>query len=305
MELYKRTICTEDLISRAPDITYGTVTAHTISFNIFLTQDIENMGLFTDVPYEDQPLIESYSILGLPNLNNVLVNKLYTAGFMFPFMTGATATYIPSGFTSDLRLVGSTVANYTGHGGTVTGVCESKIGDYRGYLFSTPYPVGHAIEEDLYYNYAARYISGVSMVTSYQYQLSPTLTSSTYVKLTNLDSSIGTPLQNTGILYNDYNDITSLITPKLSALIDFNVSKTTYQYQSEGWNVLNTSLSAITKEEKYYGLVFPPEVQSDIFIDRGNISVFEPYLRLAEIENVDQLMNYNVGYYNIVYNSLS
>lgn len=53
------------------------------------------------------------------------------------------------------------------------------------------------------------------------------------------------------------------------------------------------------KEESKMGLVFPPKIVNELFIERMNLSVFERYSRLSEINNMGGLMNYRNGYYNI------
>jgi hypothetical protein len=53
------------------------------------------------------------------------------------------------------------------------------------------------------------------------------------------------------------------------------------------------------KEEAKMGLVFPPKVSNELFIERMNLAVFERYSRLSEIKNLGTLTNYRNGYYNI------
>lgn len=56
------------------------------------------------------------------------------------------------------------------------------------------------------------------------------------------------------------------------------------------------------KEEAKMGLVFPPKVNNELFIERMSVSVFERHSRLSEIKTLDDLINYRNGYYNIVEN---
>jgi hypothetical protein len=58
-------------------------------------------------------------------------------------------------------------------------------------------------------------------------------------------------------------------------------------------------LSALTKEEYLFGVTSQPEVQSDVFIDRGINSVFEKHLKLSEITNIDELQRYGNGFFNL------
>ena len=104
MKLIKRKILKEHLISRSPDSTYGTVTASTISFNILLTQKTKDIGIYSDVNFVNESLLEEYANGTTPNINNILVNNLITSGITFPFMTGATSTMVNTGFISNLRI---------------------------------------------------------------------------------------------------------------------------------------------------------------------------------------------------------
>jgi hypothetical protein len=56
----------------------------------------------------------------------------------------------------------------------------------------------------------------------------------------------------------------------------------------------------LTKEEYLFGIISPPEVQSDVFIDRGITTIFEKHLKLSEITNLDELARYGKGFYNLI-----
>jgi hypothetical protein len=56
------------------------------------------------------------------------------------------------------------------------------------------------------------------------------------------------------------------------------------------------------KEENKMGMVFPPKVINELFIERGNTAVFERYSRFSEINSLGTLINYRNGYYNIIQN---
>jgi hypothetical protein len=77
------------------------------------------------------------------------------------------------------------------------------------------------------------------------------------------------------------------------------VPLTTYRYIGEGFNETNISLSALTKEEYLFGIISPPEVQNDVFIDRGITTVMDRHLKLSEIRNIKELENYGNGYYKL------
>jgi hypothetical protein len=53
------------------------------------------------------------------------------------------------------------------------------------------------------------------------------------------------------------------------------------------------------KEEAKMGLVSPPKVSNELFIERQNLAVFERFSRFSEITNLENLVTYRNGYYNV------
>jgi len=51
----------------------------------------------------------------------------------------------------------------------------------------------------------------------------------------------------------------------------------------------NVTLSALTKQEEYLGLVFKPEVESEVFINRGVADIFERHALLCEIKTTNDI----------------
>lgn len=56
----------------------------------------------------------------------------------------------------------------------------------------------------------------------------------------------------------------------------------------------------ITRNEHFLGFIDEPIIYSDIFIERGRLSVMERNFRLSEIESVGELENYGNGYFNVI-----
>jgi hypothetical protein len=79
---------------------------------------------------------------------------------------------------------------------------------------------------------------------------------------------------------------------------DYADGTTIFVVQSSGCSDL--VCSAITKNEVLLNVVFEPEVQSNIFIERGKNSALERIQRLGEIDNMGDLINYGYGFFNIV-----
>lgn len=178
-----------------------------------------------------------------------------------------------------LRLGGAIVSDWYVDGNTISGTTDSKLVSVKGYNVNNPYVVNYDVEEEPYYNYNNQYIDGATRVTNISGN------SITYVIDTNRDSNIGTDNQTSGILYreNTGNDTNS----------------SQFRYHGEGWNGRNSSLSALYKEEYLMGINFIPEIENDVFIDRGNISVTDYHLRMSEIETLNHLESYGNGFFKI------
>jgi hypothetical protein len=314
MEVIKRKILLETLKSHSPDISYGTITASTIHLNVFLTQNIDDLGIFTDMPYVDEPWAVPASIGGSPNLNNNLVQNLTMSGLTFPFMYGTSVSYTVPNFNDDLRVDGRLANHYYNYGYRVTGFTDSKLGAYNTYNRLNKYIQNFDVNIEVYNNYLGILVDGRNRITHPQNPINPSQSAITYVNKANFDANIGTPNQTTGFKYTTYplsgdnkiiNYFPNLINLRNS--LDFDVPEevnTTISYIGEGWNSGNTTLSAVVKEEIYLGIVSSPEVQTDVFIDRGVTSALENHLRLSEIESVEHLVRYGNGYYNVVKNNL-
>lgn len=90
-----------------------------------------------------------------------------------------------------------------------------------------------------------------------------------------------------GLLYMDYpDDVTHIV-------------GTTYGLEDEFFNseVFN---GMITRNENFLGFIDDPTIYSDVFVDRGKISVLENNLRLTEINSIDELILYGNGFFKIV-----
>lgn len=74
--------------------------------------------------------------------------------------------------------------------------------------------------------------------------------------------------------------------------------KTTTKYFFESSGCTEEEVNLI-KQEVEIGVVFPPKIEKEIFIERMSISVFEPQSRLGEIGSLEELETYRNGYYNI------
>jgi hypothetical protein len=286
MEVIKRKISLEDSTDRSNGLNWGTLTATTFYINVFLTQNIDDMGLFTDLDYT--PLG-----LGAPDYT-ILSDRLALSGYSFPFMTGGTPSSMTGITETDLltlRFPSYTESSYyTTQHNPISGLTDTKIDDLMTYKQSNRYVVGFDMDVNTYVNYNGNTIN--DSVSRIALTGEPTV----YVFDTENDINIGTENQTTGIQYSDYTGITrNVVIDGISNVIP----QTSFMFIGEGRNQTNTSLSALTKEEYLFGIISPPEVKNDVFIDRGVTSVLDYHLRMSEIRNLGQLTRYNNGFYNL------
>jgi hypothetical protein len=287
MEIQKHKILLENSTDRVNDNKkWGDLTATTFYINVFLTQNYDDMGLFTDITF----------ISGDTNTNSVdysvLITKLISNGYNFPFMNTITTPMINLTQTEKLimREVGGEESDFYFYGGNrISGTTDSKIDELKSYKQNQRYIPGFNISTENYNNFQNSLISGVSKVVSVG---EPT----TYAFDAVSDINIGTINQENGIYYEDYSGITKNI---VIDGIKYVVPITTFNFKGEGRNETNTSLSALTKEEYLFGIVSKPETKNDVFIDRNVLSVTDKHVRMSEIKNLGELQRYGNGFYKI------
>jgi hypothetical protein len=181
------------------------------------------------------------------------------------------------------------IGDYYKSAGIIRTATDSKLSFVKSYDASEPYKENFDIRKEGYNNYIGNFINGVDRVTNINGD------EITYTVGASKDINIGTSGQTTGILFIDYpNDgleLTDDVNPQETI--------TKAQYFGEGWNQTNISIDPIVQYEYLLGVISPPEVESDVFIERTSISVLERHLRLSEIESLDHLVRYGNGYYNM------
>ena len=292
MEVIKRKILLEDSIDRSSKDPkkWGSLTATTFYINILLTQNIDDMGMFTDTEY-----IEKTKTNTTPNYT-ILVDKLTDLGLNFPFMTGATNPYFTTVNTQQnlwnvLRYPYKTKTSYYNFVDIViTAYTDSRIEEVRSYAATNPYRIGFDVNSEIYTNYKSiPNIVGVDRIASMG---EPKV----YVFDTPNDVKLGTNNQVHGFLFNDFTASTRTKIVEGEKIV---TGVSTIRYIGEGFNETNISLSALTKEEYLFGIISPPEVQNDVFIDRGITTVMDLHLRLSEIKNLKELESYGNGYYKL------
>jgi hypothetical protein len=278
MEVIKRKILLENSVNRSSDNpkTWGVMTATTFYINILITQNIDDMGMFTDIDY----IVKDKA--ATPVDYTILEDKLIDLGLKFAFMTGATnpsftTVNTPQNLWNVLRYPSNTENNYYNFVDIViSATTDSRIEDVRSYSAINPFRTNFDVNSETYENYEGLTVNGVDRIQSMG---EPKI----YVLDTPNDLKLGTNNQISGLQFKDYSATT----------------KSELRYIGEGFNKTNISLSALTKEEYLFGIISPPEVENDVFIDRGITTVMDMHLRLSEIKNLKGLESYGNGYYKL------
>jgi hypothetical protein len=292
MEKLYRKILLEDVTDRAYDSpTWGEIPKDTNFYiNIMLTQSTDTMGMFTDIEYVGK------SVNTPPNYT-LLRNKLQDLGLSFPFMDSTIPLPVMNPYTNrdskvlkDPTKSESNYYNFLNTNARISGYTDSKVEDLRTYSEISPYIIDFDINSETYTNYSGiSGIKGVDRVKSVGLETK-------YVFNSPTGSTQGTQNQIHGMRYIDISGQTRNVEIEGDV---FEVPLTEMHYIGEGWNMTNTSLSGLTKEEYLFGIISPPEVESDVFIDRGITSVMDKHLRLSEVKNIGELTNHGNGFYKI------
>ncbi len=282
MEIIKRKICLEDYTSRKKG-SWGELTATSFTINVFLTQDADDMGISTNLPF----IVKG----GTSPTYQPLLDKLNASGYSFNFMNGATTNVIEDGTLPNTRYPGKVKNSYFINGVGVTGITDDKLYTVQSYNNSMPYIPLFNITEGDYLDFEGNQYTGGTKVIQ-DNDKNPI----TYI-IDGDVTDVNNPSPDLGILYNTYYDLSA--SEFTQVIIDTQIPLTELYYKSQGFNDTNTILSAETKEEYLFGITSKPTVESDLFIDRGITSVIQSHMQLGEVTNMSELINYGNGYYEI------
>lgn len=80
---------------------------------------------------------------------------------------------------------------------------------------------------------------------------------------------------------------------------DFNDGTTIYSVESKGLISDDYILTAITKNEALLNVIDEPQIQSNLYVERGKISGLEVIQRLGEVDNLGDITKYGYGYFKV------
>ena len=86
----------------------------------------------------------------------------------------------------------------------------------------------------------------------------------------------------TGVDYYDYSDGTTI-----------------FFQQSSGLTENNLQASPITKDEVLLKVIDQAQVQTNVFVERGKNSAYERVMRMGEVDNLGDMINYGYGFFNV------
>jgi hypothetical protein len=68
---------------------------------------------------------------------------------------------------------------------------------------------------------------------------------------------------------------------------------------SNGLTANDFDTSMIVKNEQLLDFVMAPQIQTDVYVERGKYSAFESIERLGEVDNIGDLERYGYGFFKI------
>jgi len=81
---------------------------------------------------------------------------------------------------------------------------------------------------------------------------------------------------------------------------DYQDGTTIFFEESSGLTTSNLTAVPITKEEVLIKVVDQPNIQTNVFVERGKNSAYERVQRLGEVDNLGDMINYGYGFFNVV-----
>ncbi len=243
----------ENYKSRLDNYTYGAITADTVDINVFLTQTMDDQGIFTDYPFK--PLLPY--LTQKPNDLGTFNSFVYGR-----FPAAPLAFYI----NPPIRVEGSSD--------------DSKLPDVSSYRVDplTGEPI---------------FVTNLDMTGNadliFTGALSQNSQSVTYVLNANSNN-----ITTTGVHFITFLNEYENKEDESGNLVRYR--KTDFYSDVNSVTEETVTLSALTKQEEYFGLVFKPEVDSEVFIDRGVADIFERHALLGEIKTTNDIDNNRNGF---------
>lgn len=118
-----------------------------------------------------------------------------------------------------------------------------------------------------------------------------------------LAQRLNLPIINNGVLWGSITNIAPTFTAYTiqdTNYIDYNDGATIYYQPSSGLTEQNITAVPITKNETLLKVIDQPQIQTNVFVERGKNSAYERVQRLGEVDNLGDMINYGYGFFNVV-----
>lgn len=80
---------------------------------------------------------------------------------------------------------------------------------------------------------------------------------------------------------------------------DYIDGTTSFFEDSSGFTKNNLTAQPITKNETLIKAVDQPQIQTDVYVERGKNSAYESIQRLGEVDNIGDMVNYGYGFFRV------
>lgn len=80
---------------------------------------------------------------------------------------------------------------------------------------------------------------------------------------------------------------------------DYIDGTTEFYGKSSGFTDQNLTAVPITKNETLVKVIDQPQIQTDVFVERGKNSAYERVQRLGEVDNLGDMLNYGYNFFNV------
>lgn len=114
---------------------------------------------------------------------------------------------------------------------------------------------------------------------------------------------VGVPVISNGQIWgaiSDMNPTFTAYTINGTDYYDYSDGTSIFFQQSSGLTENNLTAEPITKDEVLLKVMDQPQVQTNVFIERGKNSAYERIMRLGEVDNLGDMINYGYGFFNVV-----
>lgn len=114
---------------------------------------------------------------------------------------------------------------------------------------------------------------------------------------------VGVPVISNGQIWGAISDINSVFTAYTITGVyyyDYSDGTTIFFQESSGLTSNNLTAVPITKDEVLLKVIDQAQVQTNVFVERGKNSAYERVMRLGEVDNLGDMINYGYGFFNVV-----